>query len=222
MKLLLTSNGFTAIIEKAFLGLLQKPAQMNSVGFITTAAYGEEEGPAWNCSLWLEEYRNQLRQQKITKIEDIDLKNKTEEELEKILLQKDIIFVNGGNTFYLMYWAKKSGFDKVVCKFLQKGGVYVGVSAGSIIACPTIETAGWKPADINNVRLTDLTALGLVPFLIHPHFEEVQKEDIANEAKYINYPVVSLTNEQAVLVNNGQIQVIGEGEILKLSNLGRI
>jgi len=62
----------------------------------------------------------------------------------------------------------------------------------------------------------------LVPFLIHPHFEEVQKEDIANEAKYINYPVVSLTNEQAVLVNNGQIQVIGEGEILKLSNLGRI
>ncbi|OGH11865.1 MAG: hypothetical protein A2857_01560, partial [Candidatus Levybacteria bacterium RIFCSPHIGHO2_01_FULL_36_15] len=151
--------------------------------------------------MWLEEYRNQLRQQKITNIEDVDLKNKTKEELEKILLQKDIIFVNGGNTFYLMYWVRRSGFDKAVCKFLQKGGVYVGVSAGSIIACPTIETAGWKPADINNVSLTDLTALGLVPFLIHPHFEEAQKEEIANEAKYTNYPVVSLTNEQAVLVN---------------------
>lgn len=210
MKLLLTSNGFNGTIEKAFLGLLQKPVQANTVGFITTAAFGEKEGPYWNSIQWLEEYRNQLRQQNINNIEDVDLKDNKEEELEKILLQKDIIFVNGGNTFYLMYWVRKSGFDKVIHKFLEKGGLYVGVSAGSIIACPTIESAGWKPADINYISLTDLTALGLVPFLIHPHYEETQKEEIENEAKHTNHPVVYLTDGQAVLVNNGQIQIIGQ------------
>lgn len=212
MKLLLTSNGFTNTIGNALLNLLQNPAEMNRVGFITTAAFGEEHDPTWNTPMWLEEYRDQLRKLNIIDIEDIDLRNKKENELEETLLQKDIIFVNGGNTFYLMHWAKKSGFGKVVNKFLQKGGVYVGVSAGSIITCPTIESGGWEPADANNVNLIDLTAFNLVPFLINPHFEETQRENIEREAKHTRYPIVALTNEQAILIDNKTVRIIGEGK----------
>ncbi|RJQ38508.1 hypothetical protein C4559_01825 [Candidatus Microgenomates bacterium] len=211
MKLLLTSGGFTNTIEKIFLNLLQKPAELNSVGFITTAANGEENNATWDRIIWLEEYRNQLRKLKISNIEDIGLENKTEKELEDILLQKDILFVNGGNTFYLMYWAERCGFGKIVNKFLQKGGVYVGVSAGSIITCPTIESASWYPGDINKVNLENLKGLGIVLFLIHPHFEEAQKDIIEDQANQIKFPVVALTDEQAVFIDDEKLQVIGKG-----------
>jgi dipeptidase E len=211
-KELLTSNGLTDTIEKTLVGLLQKPAEQNTVGFITTASIGEEFDPTWNGPEWLEDYRQQLKHAGITQIEDVDLKGKTQEELEKTLLSKDIIFVNGGNTFYLMQYVNQSGFGNIVKKFLGKGGVYVGVSAGSIIAGPTIETAGWEPADKNNVNLTDLTALNLVPFFIHPHFEEAQLDMVKNEAQKIHHPLVALTNQQAVLIENGKTTVIGEGE----------
>lgn len=120
MKLLLTSNGFTPEIEKEFYKLLTKAPEENSVAFITTAAFGEPESEEWNGVSWLEEYRNELRNRKITRIEDLDLKDKTEEDLRKIMSSKDIIFVNGGNTFYLMHWVQKSGFKNAIKSFLDR------------------------------------------------------------------------------------------------------
>ena len=212
MKLLLTSNGFTPEIEKEFFTLLAKDPSECRVAFITTSAYGEPEGPDYNILSFLEEYRVQLRDRKITKIEEIDVKNKTQEELEKIILDKDIVFVNGGNTFYLMHWINKSGFKNVVKKFLEKGGLYFGISAGSIVACPTIVSATWMPPDLNLVNLKDLTGMGFVDFLIHPHFHPGQKEVLEKDIEDINYPIVAITNDQAVLAQDNGVKIIGEGE----------
>ena len=122
------------------------------------------------------------------------------------------MFVNGGNTFYLLKWARESGFDKVLSNFLRKGGLYVGVSAGSYIACPTIEAATWKHQDRNRVGITDFTALNLVPFLITAHFEEKYRAIVDQTAKGTKYPIVALSDTQAVLVQNGKIKVVGEGK----------
>jgi peptidase E len=97
MKMLLTSNGIPPQLKDIFLSLLPKKPEDITVSFITTAAYGEEEDTSW-----LEEYRQQLHGYGITDIEDLDLKGKKEEELKQILENKDIIFVNGGNTYYLL------------------------------------------------------------------------------------------------------------------------
>ncbi len=210
MILLLTANGLTPAIVQAFKQVYKKPFEQSSVGFITTAAFGEEDGPEWNAIAWLEKHREQLREQKITDIENIDLKEVNEYELEEKLLSKDILYINGGNTFYLLYWVRKRKLENLLRIFLQRGRVYIGVSAGSIIACPTIESAGWEPADKNAVNLTDLKGLNLVPFLIHPHFKDIQKEQIQNHASYTKYPIVGLTNKQAILIDDKRIQLIGE------------
>lgn len=107
MKLLLTSNGIKPTFEKEFLALLDKNPSKILASFITTAAYGETDDPNW-----LSEYKRQLQNYKIANIEDLDVKDKSQKELEKFLGGKDIIFVNGGNTFYLLDWVKRSGFDK--------------------------------------------------------------------------------------------------------------
>ncbi|HSW96343.1 MAG TPA: Type 1 glutamine amidotransferase-like domain-containing protein [Candidatus Saccharimonadales bacterium] len=210
MILLLTANGLTPAIVQAFKQVYKKPFEQSSVGFITTAAFGEEDGPEWNAIAWLEKHREKLREQKITDIEDINLKEVNQYELEEKLLSKDIIYINGGNTFYLLYWVRKRKLENLLRIFLQRGGIYIGVSAGSIITCPTIESAGWDPADKNAVNLTNLKGLNLVNFLIHPHFENIQKKQMQNIARGTKYPIVALTNQQAILVHDKSIQLIGE------------
>lgn len=206
-KLLLTSAGIVPEIRKSFLVLLTKNPAENKVAFITTAAYGESNHPTW-----MEKDRKSLQDCGITEIEDLDLKEKTREELEKILADKDIIYVNGGNTFYLLYWVRKSGFDSALAGWLRKGGLYAGVSAGSYIACPTIEQATWKHQDRNRIKIADFTALNLVPFLITAHFEEKYRSILNQAAKRTPYPIVALADTQAVLIKGKSIAIIGSGE----------
>lgn len=145
-------------------------------------------------------------------VEDIDIEGKNEEELRKIFKGKDIIYVQGGDTFYLLKQVKTSGFDIVVKELVNKGKIYIGVSAGSYIACPTIEQSTWKRNDNDHFGLTDLTALNLVPFLIFAHFREEYRPVIEKAIETTQYPVVALYDTQAVLAIDGKWKIVGEGK----------
>src|SRR3989338_9032007 len=95
--LLLTSGGIVPEVKDYFISLLpKKNLEQNRVAFVTTAAYGESKNPTW-----MERERQRLYGCGIKEIEDVDLKDKTQNDLERMLLNKDLIFVNGGNSFYL-------------------------------------------------------------------------------------------------------------------------
>ncbi len=138
------------------------------------------------------------------------MNGKTQNELNEELANKDIILVEGGNTFYLLHHVRKSGFDKILPGLLNDGKLYVGISAGSYIACPTIEAATWKHAGRNKVGLKDLTALNLVPFLISAHFEEKYRTIIEQASMKTIYPIVALRDSQAILVENGNYELVGK------------
>ena len=205
-KLLLTSQGLQKELQETFLDLLPKQPKDIKVSFITTAALGEENNPQW-----LTVYRDQLKLLGISNIKDLDIRGKTYKLLQNILYETDIIFMNGGNSFYLLKWVKESGFDVLLPQLLSKGIIYIGVSAGSYICCPTIEQSTWKHQDRNKVHLEDLSALNLVPFLISAHYEETYKTIIEQTAKKTKYPIVTLTDTQAVLVLNDTYKVVGRG-----------
>ncbi|MBS3124116.1 Type 1 glutamine amidotransferase-like domain-containing protein [Candidatus Woesearchaeota archaeon] len=214
-QLLLTSSGIVPEIREEFLSLLKKKPEENKVAFITTAAHGASKDVAW-----MQKDKELLYAYGIKKenLEDLDIKDKTKSQLEKILENKDIIFVEGGNTFYLLYWAKRSGLDKMLPELLEYGSLYVGISAGSYLACPTIEMAAWKRQDLNKIGLTDLRALDLAPFLITAHFEEKYRSVIDKAAKTTNYPIVALTDKQAIIIKKNstsqkiEIKAIGPGK----------
>lgn len=214
-RLLLTSQGIgSEELKETFLSMIRQPSE-TSVMFVTTAAYGEEKNPTW-----LEVYRNQLRDCGISKIRDIDFKGSDRMLLAHELSDADVIFVNGGNTFYLLHYVKESGFDKTVLGLLKKGKVYVGISAGSYIACPTIEAAGWKSKDINKISQRDLTALNLVPFLISAHFNEGYRPVVEEEAVHTKYPIVALNDNQAILVEGNRYKIVGGGEVVSFNGFG--
>lgn len=205
MKLLLTSQGIQEEIKPVFLSMLPKPAKDISVSFVTTAAYGEDKDPSW-----LNIYRDQLRELGIDDIEDLDLKDKSIEYLKTHVSNKDIIFVNGGNSFYLLEQVKKSGFDKLINSFKNGNKIYVGISAGSYIACPTIEQSTWEHQDRNRYGLKDLTALNLIPFLITAHYVESYRPIIEKAVKTTKYSVVALNDNQAILVEDNRYKLVGD------------
>lgn len=77
-----------------------------------------------------------------------------------------VIFVGGGNTFRLVSQLQRRGLDKVIQAAVTAGTKYMGASAGTNIAAPTIRTTNDMPI----VQPKSFEALGLVPFQINPHF----------------------------------------------------
>lgn len=78
------------------------------------------------------------------------------------------IAVGGGNTFHLLRGLYEAGVIEAIRTRVEAGAPYVGWSAGSNVACPTIKTTNDMPI----VEPPTLRALGLVPFQINPHYTD--------------------------------------------------
>lgn len=152
-------------------------------------------------------------------VEELDLDGKSEDELRNILSKKELVYVEGGNTYYLMKAIRASGFEKVIKELLPKGLIYMGGSAGSYVCCPTIEMAGLRHQDAkyNKFGVTDLTGMNLVPFILAVHYSSQYKEFIKEKIAQSKYPWKILTDEQALLVRDGEVELVGNQEEVVLS-----
>src|SRR4051794_23937226 len=76
------------------------------------------------------------------------------------------LYVGGGNTFRLLDALYRLGLLGVLGERGGAGVPYLGVSAGTNVACPTVQTANDMPITLP----PNLGALGLVPFQVNPHY----------------------------------------------------
>jgi dipeptidase E len=76
------------------------------------------------------------------------------------------VFVGGGNTFRLLDQLLRSGLLPMLRSRVLRGMPYLGASAGSNVAAPTIKTTNDMPI----VQPASFEAIGLVPFQINPHY----------------------------------------------------
>lgn len=205
-KLFLSSAGIVPETQRDFLDLLGRDPRDLTVAFIPTAAYPEFDKSYVKTSI------DQIESLGMKTVE-VDLVKENRKSLIDKFENVDIIWVNGGNTFFLLEAIRKSGFDTFIGNLLDEGKIYVGASAGSYVACPTIEAARWKHLDDTEfTKIDNLDALGLVDFLIIAHYEEKYRQAVIDGSKTTDYPVVALTDEQAIVVVGDNYKIVGAGQ----------
>lgn len=205
-KLFLASAGLPPETAPYFAELLDRDPQDLKLAMIPTAGYPEID------PILLNEAKEGLGKSGF-QIEVIDLKVEDPKVIKSKLEQVDIINVGGGNTFFLLYWVRKCGLDKYLGGILDQGKIYIGVSAGSILAGPDIAISGWREDwDKNVVHLKDLTGLKLVPFAISPHYTEADLPLLKEKSKTVDYPIIALNDTQAVSVVGNKYKIVGKGE----------
>jgi len=110
------------------------------------------------------------------------------------LADADAVFVGGGNTFRLLHRLYATGLVHAIRAAVAGGLAYVGSSAGSIVAGPTIKTT----KDMPIVQPPSFDALALVPFQISPHYLDPDPGSTHMEERILTFlqendcPVVGL------------------------------
>jgi dipeptidase E len=128
-------------------------------------------------------------------------------------LKSDIVYLAGGNTFYFLKHLRESGFLKRLNKFVARGGVLAGLSAGAIMMTPQIRIAGYPPheGDINEVRLKNFRALNLVGFEFLPHYVTSAKTHAAmiRYSRRHKHVVLACPDGSGVVVDGDKIEFFG-------------
>jgi len=171
---------------------------LKKVVIITTASSDKENNQYSQLAL------SQLKSVGFNIIDFYDFEN----EGLKDLSQYDVIYVCGGNTFKLMKFAREMNFDKEVESLLKRGGVYIGVSAGSLIIGPSIQIANEIHPDVNEIGLTDLSGFNIIDLIVFPHYSSEFEEEIKSFESKNNVKIERMTNSQAVLIKDGEKTLI--------------
>ncbi len=122
--------------------------------------------------------------------------------------EAEVIVVGGGNTWQLVRKMNDNGLFPLIRNRVLAGIPFIGWSAGSNVACPTLRTTNDMPI----IDPKGFDCLNLVPFQINPHYLDKNPEGHGGE-----------TREQRIeefLEINPNIFVVGlrEGTMLRLEN----
>lgn len=129
-------------------------------------------------------------------------------EKKQAIKDAEAIVVGGGNTFQLLKTVQQQDLIETLRYEALKGKPYIGWSAGSNIACPTICTTNDMPI----VEPDSFHAINLIRFQINPHYIDAHPDGHAGE-----------TREQRIeefIVANPYVYVVGlrEGTMLKIED----
>ena len=137
------------------------------------------------------------------------------------IIQADAIFIGGGNTFRLLKALQDFDLLEPIRRRILEGAPYIGSSAGSNVAGPTIKTT----KDMPIVQPRSFDSLGLVPFQISPHFQdsdpnskhmgETQEERILQFHEENETPVLGMRE-------GAWVRIDGRSVVLRGTNGARI
>ncbi|MFC2123947.1 dipeptidase PepE [Bacteroidota bacterium] len=134
----------------------------------------------------------------------------------KAITNAESIAIGGGNTFELLNQLYQEELIEPIKVKVHSGIPFMGWSAGSNMACPSIMTTNDMPI----AQPPSFTALDLIPFQINPHYTEGTIPNHGGESRNMrieeflevnrDMTVVGLTEGMIIKVENKQYTLIGE------------
>ena len=201
--MILTSSLYESIgFVKEF---LDKNAKSKKILFIPTAAN-------------VEEYKNYMYLTEKAfedigyEVDNFDISVFSEKTVKEKLSKAEIIFISGGNTFYLLQELKRKNLISYLKERIENGLLYIGESAGSVITGSNIEYASLADDKTLAKELSDdYTGMNLIDFYIVPHFGE---EPFAESSEKIvelykdKLDLKLINNKEAILIKNNDFKIL--------------
>jgi dipeptidase E len=144
-------------------------------------------------------------------LRDVSLENENMDTLRAKLVDVDMVFVAGGNSFYLLQQVRASGFDTVLRELIEQGVPYIGASAGAVMVGPDLRPVATLDDPNAAPGLENMTGLGLVDFVTLPHYGV---EKYLPEYRTIlerfrgELNIIRLRNDEAIEVIGGKYQIV--------------
>ncbi|MGC8680283.1 MAG: Type 1 glutamine amidotransferase-like domain-containing protein, partial [Candidatus Micrarchaeia archaeon] len=154
-----------------------------------------------------------------------DLSNRKYEDLKNY----SAVFIGGGNTFRLLDFIRKSGFDQLLLRYIRSDKPVFGGSAGAIILGRDIGTAFFGEAsDKNEVGIKDLTGLNVANgYSIACHHSKAYDKKVIEYSSNTKIPTIALSENTGLYINDDEIRVFGSrsaivfnGKIRKIIKVG--
>jgi dipeptidase E len=130
------------------------------------------------------------------------------------ILNNDIVYLSGGNTFSLLSSLRKSGMINYLKNYALEMGVLAGESAGGIVLTPNIHSATYPEfdKDENEIDLKVMTGLKLLPFEFFPHFQNTRRyiHALNSKSRFLNHPIFACTDGSGIVVNDEMLSFHGK------------
>ncbi len=206
MKLVLYSGGDekdNVHLDKAFIELIGKKNPV--VAFIPSSSYLSEQ-----------EFKTFVRHYskfRITRFIHFPIDVPFDRILFQEVMRSDAIHMAGGNTFYFLNSLRKAKLLPELKKFVARGGVLTGLSAGAILMTENIDMAAYPEfdRDENQVNISNLSSLNLVDFLFFPHFKNSARYDkvFKSYTKLHQKVIYACPDGAGLVVNEEELRFIG-------------
>jgi dipeptidase E len=127
----------------------------------------------------------------------------------------ECIMIGGGNTFFLVYMLYKWRIMAAIRERILSGTPYIGWSAGSNVACPSLRTTNDMPV----IEPESFKTLDVIPFQINPHYLDDHpanhggetREQRLKEFLAVNplVKIVGLRERTALQIEGNKVDLIG-------------
>lgn len=199
-RLLLASYGVGALPQ-----VVDGDAAGLRLAFVPTAA-----GPDAEAKEWVQADRRQLEALGC-EVSTLDLAQTDASDVAAALRGVDGVFLSGGNSYLLLWHARRSGFAEHAVPLVERGELlYVGTSAGAMVAGPDLAPA----ANLDNRRevpeLESSAGLGITPLTVLPHDNDPEARVLHDDivAAHPDVRFVRLRDGTAVLVRGDEAEVV--------------
>ena len=169
----------------------------------------------------VEEYRDYVDEAKEAfakmgfTVQILDVSKASEAEAKAKIGAAQVLYVSGGNTFYLLQELKKKQLLSLIKEQIADGMIYVGESAGAIITAKDIDYNKIMDDKAVAKELNDTEALSEVDFYVLPHLGEepfVESSQATLDTYSDQLNLLPLNNRQAVLMEDEEVKVLVENK----------
>lgn len=130
-----------------------------------------------------------------------------------MVMEAEAIAVGGGNTFHLVSEMQKTGIMDAIETRAMGGMPYMGWSAGSNVACPSLMTTNDMPI----VEPPSFNCMGLIPFQINPHYLDANPEGHGGETRQQRIEEFLIINREMTVLGLREASMLYvDGDSMKL------